>query len=152
MGKYTSLYSDFNRHVNNYFGYADGFAPIYDMSGASQLDSGAFAKNDLIDILSERYSDNSGNYHYKLNGQIEIYELTNVLSFLETNTFNNRTTETKYDGFIAGDRILVSSGITITLDLTVYSADYIETPLYNNSSFLQYTINAPLLLILQNLS
>lgn len=153
LGKYTSLYSDFNRITNTYFGYADGFASIYDESGAADINSGVFTPSNLIDILSEKYYDISQNYTYKLNGNIQINELTNILTFLyEKNPFDNRSDETREYGFVAGDRILVSSGITISLDLTIYNADYIENPLYNNSTLLKHTVNAPLLLTLQNLS
>ena len=153
MGKYVSLYSDFKRKTNTYLGHADGFASIYDSNGASDINSGIFTPINLIDILSEKYYDVSGNYVYKLNGTIEINDLTNILTFLcNTNPFNNRTNQTIDDGFIAGDRILVSSGINITLELMIYNTDYIEEPLYSNSTILNHTINAPLLLILQNLS
>ena len=79
--------------------------------------------------------------------------VTNILNFVsETNPFNNRTFHTRDDGFIAGDRILILSGITITLELRTGNKEYITTPLYNNELILKQTINAPLLLTLQNLS
>ena len=153
LGKYESLYSDFKRKTYTYLGYADGFTSIYDSDGTSDINSGIFTPRNLIDILSEKYYDTSGNYIYKLKGTIEINDLTNILTFLcNTNPFDNRMNQTIDDGFIAGDRILVSSGITITLDLIINTEDYIENPLYSKSTILNHTINAPLLLILQNLS
>jgi hypothetical protein len=64
----------------------------------------------------------------------------------------NRAGKTQYDGFFAGDRILVETGITISLAVSTYTADYITAPLSSNAIILQHVVNAPLLLTLQNLS
>lgn len=153
VGKYSTLYSEFKRKIDTYFGYADGFEPIYDQSGAIIIHTEPFTPSDLIHILTERYMDLSNNYVYKLNGFIQIYQLTNILTFMsETNPFNNRNGHTRDDGFIAGDRILISSGITITLDLKIENKTYIDNPLYPDTIIMEHISNIPLLLTLQNLS
>jgi hypothetical protein len=154
LGKYSSLYKEFTRKTNTYFGYADGFPKIFDANGASSIGSGDLSANDIINLLTDKHLDASGNLVYKLNGVINIYQLTNILNFVvENNPFHNRDNKTRRDGFIAGDRLLIETGITISLDLTTFNASYISSPVYNNNlPFLQYSINAPLLLTLQNLS
>lgn len=153
LGKYSKLYTEFVRKTNTYFGYADGFARIFDVSGTTNVHSTPFSANELINILKERHIDTSGNDVYKLSGNINIYQITNLLSFMiANNPFLNRVGKVRLDGFIAGDRILIEAGITITLDLTIFNASYINNPLYGNTTILQYTLNAPLLLTLQNLS
>jgi hypothetical protein len=153
MGKYSTLYSDFIRKTNTYFGYADGFARIFDASGSADVSLNTFSTQDLLPILKQRHIDASGNDVYKLSGEINIYQLTNILSFMALNDpFSNRAGKTQYDGFFAGDRILVETGITISLAVSTYTADYITAPLSSNAIILQHVVNAPLLLTLQNLS
>ena len=153
LGKYETLYRDFKRKADVYFGYATKYETLFDKTGNILITSDIITPNNLVELLTERSLDNSNNYVYNLSGFIQVYQLTNILSFLsETNPFNNRTFHTRNDGFIAGDRILILSGITITLELRTGNKEYITTPLYNNDLILKHTINAPLLLTLQNLS
>jgi hypothetical protein len=153
MGKYSTIYSDFIRKTNTYFGYADGFARIFDASGTADVSFNVFSKQDLINTLKQRYIDGSGNDVYKLSGNVNLYQLTNILSFMALNDpFSNRAGKTQFDGFFAGDRILIESGITISLDVTTYAADYITGTAANGATILRHTVNAPLLLRLQNLS
>jgi len=153
VGKYSTIYREFKRKSYTYFGYADGFDSLYDASSNVYMNYPEFTSSDFINIITERYLDLSNNYVYKLNGIINVFQLTNILNFVtETNPFNNRNGHTIYDGFIAGDRILILSGITITLDLKIEQKAYIENPLYEDTIILQHTSNAPLLLTLQNLS
>ena len=153
LGKYSTLYSDFIRKTNTYFGYADGFARIFDASGTADVSLNAFSAQDLLPILKQRHIDGSGNDVYKLSGTVSLYQLTNILAFMALNNpFSNRTGKTQYDGFFAGDRILVETGITISLAVSTYNADYITDPVSSNAIILQHVVNAPLLLTLQNLS
>jgi len=153
LGKYSTIYSDFIRKTNTYFGYADGFARIFDASGTADVSFNTFSAQDLLPILKQRHIDGSGNDVYKLSGTVNIYQLTNILSYMALNNpFSNRTGKTQYDGFFAGDRILVETGITISLAVTTYPADYITNPVSPNAIILQHVVNAPLLLTLQNLS
>jgi hypothetical protein len=153
MGKYSTIYSDFIRKTNTYFGYADGFDRIFDASGSADVSSNVFSKQDLLNILKQRHIDGSGNDVYKLSGIVNLYQLTNILSFMALNDpFSNRAGKTQFDGFFAGDRILIETGITIALDVTTYAADYITDIATNGATILRHTVNAPLLLRLQNLS
>ena len=153
MGKYSTIYTDFLRKTNTYFGYPDGFDRIFDASGSADISLNVFSKQDLLHILKQRHIDGSGNDVYKLSGTVNLRQLTNILSFMSLNDpFSNRADKTQFDGFFAGDRILVETGITISLAVTTYTADYITNPVSNNAIILQHVVNAPLLLTLQNLS
>ena len=153
MGKYSTIYSDFIRKTNTYFGYADGFARIFDASGSADVSFNTFSAQDLLPILKQRHIDGSGNNVYKLSGTVNLYQLTNILVFMAfNNPFSNRIGKTQYDGFFAGDRILVETGITISLSVSTYNADYITDPVSSNAIILQHVVNAPLLLTLKNLS
>jgi hypothetical protein len=153
MGKYSTIYSDFIRKTNTYFGYADGFARIFDASGTADVSFNTFSAQDLLPILKLRHIDGSGNNVYKLSGTVNLYQLTNILVFMAfNNPFSNRIGKTQYDGFFAGDRILVETGITISLSVSTYNADYITDPVSSNAIILQHVVNAPLLLTLKNLS
>ena len=153
MGKYSTIYSDFIRKTNTYFGYADGFARIFDASGTADVSFNTFSAEDLLPILKQRHIDGSGNNVYKLSGTVNLYQLTNILVFMAfNNPFSNRIGKTQYDGFFAGDRILVETGITISLSVSTYNADYITDPVSSNAIILQHVVNAPLLLTLKNLS
>jgi hypothetical protein len=153
MGKYSTIYTDFIRKTNTYFGYPDGFDRIFDASGSADLSLNTFSKQDLLHILKQRHIDGSGNDAYKLSGTAALRQLTNILSFMSLNDpFSNRAGKTQFDGFFAGDRILVETGITIALTVNTYTADYITNPVSANSIILQHVVNAPLLLTLQNLS
>lgn len=154
LGKYSDLYNDFKRKINTYFGYANKFESIFDASGTMLINSNIFTTNDLIKLITEKYIDSSNNSVYKLNGFIQIYQLTNILNFVsETNPFNNRNGHTRDDGFIDGDRILISDGITITLDLKVEDKPYIEEDtVFEDNIILQHNFTVPLLITLKNLS
>lgn len=153
VGKYADLYKVFKQKVNKYFGYAHAFESIFDGGGTIFINSDDFTARDLLNIITERYVDDTNNSIYKLNGFIQIYQLTNILNFVtETNPFNNRIGHTREDGFIDGDRILISNGITITLDLHIENKSYIENPIFEEKNILQHTINLPLLITLKNLS
>lgn len=154
VGKYSDLYNEFKRKINTYFGYANKFESILDTSGTTFINSGIFTAKDFFTIITEKYIDESNNSVYKLNGFIELYQLTNILNFVcETNPFNNRNGHTRDDGFIDGDRILISDGITITLDLKVEDKSYIEEDtVFEDNIILQHTFTLPLLITLKNLS
>jgi hypothetical protein len=153
LGKYSTLHSEFIRKTNTYFGYADGFERIFDASGTTDVIDNPFTAENLLQILQQRVTDDSGNERYKLSGSVNLYQLTNLLSFMSLNNhFSNRLGKTQFDGFFAGDRILIESGITISLAVTTYNATYINEAVSNANTILQYTVNAPLLLTLQNLS
>jgi len=153
LGKFSAAHKDFARKTNTYFGYADGFASIFDASGSYDINDKVFSGEELVQLLKQRHIDGSGNDVYKLSGSLNLYQLANILSFMALNDpFSNRTNKTKFDGFIAGDRILIEMGITIAFELTTYNASYTELPETDNTIILSHIIYAPLLLTLRNLS
>ena len=110
LGKYSTLYTDFIRKTNTYFGYADGFARIFDTSGTQDVLTTPFSTQDIVNILKQTVIDGSNNTVYKLSGVINIYQLTNLLSYMALNDpFSNRSGKTQFDGFFAGDRIFAQS-------------------------------------------
>jgi hypothetical protein len=154
VGKYSNIYIEFTRMIYSYFSYADGIDSIFDPSGSTIINTKYLTPSDLINILKERYLDLSNNYVYKFKGIITLFQLTNILTFVcENDPFKNRSGYTVNDGFIAGDRLLISPGFNITLDLKTANVDDNDgNPTYEETVIMQYTSNTPLVLTLQNLS
>jgi hypothetical protein len=176
VGTYSTLYSDFNNYVNNYFSYAGGFASLFSRNSDYDIHDGLFDASAFINIITEHSVDASGAYVSAVNGQIEIFNINNILRYLiNTNIFDNReiNVTTVQDGFLAGDLIIIPSGTAITLNLTLDylpfinegpdnvnlqgnftekygSKDYTETTTPNINNITR-KLTAPLLIILQNL-
>ena len=159
-GAYTSMYTNFENYVKQYFGYPGGFSSLF--TQATLFDLSANDKDNLHKLLVPDTTASlafagltdigegdeiSGNYIKDLSGSIVISNITQLLRYaVDTNVFNNRdpTGETinsadpsgnAYnfgvgDGFMAGDLIWVPTGTQITLDLDITSEIY--TGPYNN--------------------
>lgn len=134
VGTYSTMYRDFNEYVNNYFGYAGGFASLFSNSTNYAYNNGVFDASSVMNIITSRVIDSSGEYVNSVTGNIIIYNVNNLLRFaVDSNVFSNRdpvngntasdpTNHANYglaDGFYAGDLILVPNGTTITLNLGI---------------------------------
>ena len=156
VGAYANMYTNFENYVKQYFGYAGGFASLFDQTTSSLFD---LSSNDFINIhnllvpispdtsgftdISGDFDEISGNYIKDLSGNIAINNITKLLRYaVDTNIFGNRNVGTSADpsgnplnfgvgdGFMAGDLIYVAAGTQITLDLDIQSE--LSTITYNN--------------------
>jgi len=82
LGKYETLYRDFKRKADVYFGYATEYKTLFDKTGNILITSDIITPNNLVELLTERSLDNSNNYVYNLSGFIQIYQLTLVMTVL----------------------------------------------------------------------
>ena len=147
LGKLVSIYRDFLRNTNFYFYYPLDFPSIFDASGTYDISGGEFTETTLIEILTQQSSDSQGNNNYKLNGNIILNDINNLLRNINvSDPFSNRTNLTMADGFLAGDLILIEKGLTFNLDVTCIDDNNVETIL------LRKNVQVPVLLRLDNLS
>ena len=147
MGKLVTIYRDFLRNTNFYFYYPLDFPSIFDASGTTDISGGEFTKNKLIEILTQQYVDSDGNLIYKLNGNITLNDINNLLRNINaSDPFSNRTNLTMADGFIKGDLILIEQGLTFNLDVNCVDDNNVETLL------LRKVVQVPVLLRLDDLS
>ena len=147
LGKLETIYRDFLRNTNYYFYYPLDFPSIFDTSGTTDISGGEFTKNKLIEILTQQYIDSSGNLSYKLNGNILLNNINNLLRNINaSDPFSNRINRTMSDGFIAGDLILIEQGLTFNLDVNCVDDNNVETLL------LRKIVQIPVLLNLDDLT
>ena len=195
VGTYSTIYSDFNTYVNTYFGYAGGFASLFASVSQFDYNGGVFDAAAFINIITGSAVDASGAYVNNLTGSITIYNINNLLKYaVDGNVFGNRdpsggttasdpTNPANYgvaDGFLDGDLILIPSGTSITLKLSIqndnfnpvnnvgpsnvstlnqlsnfsqkYGSSYYTESTVATTSNITRTLTAPLLFILKNLS
>jgi hypothetical protein len=134
VGTYSTMYRDFNEYVNNYFGYAGGFASLFSHNTNYAYNDGVLDSSSVMNIITTQVIDASGQYINSVTGNIIIYNINNLLRVaVDSNVFSNRdpangstasdpSNHANYglgDGFYAGDLILVPNGTTITLNLGI---------------------------------
>jgi hypothetical protein len=135
VGKYETLYSDFQAYVANYFGTAGGFSSLF--AGASEFaidrisDTSAniFDGDSFVALLTGSTQDASGRYISDLSGAITISNISKLLKYaVDGNVFGNRTPVNDEsgvsnfgvgDGFRPGDLIWVPAGTKIVLKLAI---------------------------------
>ena len=125
VGKYSTLYSDFQTYVASYFGLAGGFSSLFTAASEFAIDTdNTFTAASFIALLTASAQDPSGRYISDLSGSITISNIAKLLKYsVDGNVFGNRDPEVKNwgveDGFVAGDLIWVPAGTTITLKLAI---------------------------------
>ena len=125
VGKYSTLYSDFQTYVSNYFGIAGGFSSLFTAASEFAIDTdNTFTGASFIALLTASAQDPSGRYISDLSGSITISNIAKLLRYsVDGNVFGNRDPETTNwgveNGFVAGDLIWVPAGTTITLKLAI---------------------------------
>ena len=152
VGGFSTMYRDFERNIINYYEHADNVS-LFNNSSKSILEGPNFTKDDFVDIFTSINSDGG----YDISGEINIYRISTMLQNLYNNDpFQNRANKIYEEGFIAGDIILISSGITIRLDLlsdTPVTLDNIDYTTNNVPPpiLLSKLYTVPLVLHLENL-
>jgi hypothetical protein len=125
VGKYSTLYSDFQAYVASYFGFDGGFSSLFAAASEFKIDTdNTFDGASLIALLNASAAAPEGNYISELSGSITIANIAKLLKYsVDANVFGNRDPEIKNwgvsDGFVAGDLIWVPEGTTITLKLAI---------------------------------
>jgi hypothetical protein len=125
VGKYSTLYSDFQTYVSNYFGIAGGFSSLFVAASEFAIDTdNTFTGASFISLLTASVQDPSGRYISEMTGSITISNIAKLLRYsVDGNVFGNRDPETTNwgveNGFVAGDLIWVPAGTTITLKLAI---------------------------------
>jgi len=113
VGGFSTIYRDFKRSIINYYEHADNVS-LFNQTSKNILDEPEFTKNDFVNIFTTINLDGG----YDVSGQLHIYRISNILNQLYNNDpFDNRTNKTYENGFIAGDLISLTDGITIQLHL-----------------------------------
>ena len=125
VGKYSTLYSDFQTYVANYFDIPGGFSSLFTAASEFAIDTdNEFTAASFIALLTASAQDPSGRYISDLSGSITISNIAKLLKYsVDGNVFGNRDRATTNwgveNGFVAGDLIWVPSGTTITLKLAI---------------------------------
>ena len=126
VGKYSTLYSDFQNYVASYFGMAGGFSSLFAAASEFAIDEdNHFDGASFVALLTGSTTvDPSGRYISDLSGSIHIANIAKLLKYsVDGNVFGNRDPEVKNwgveDGFVAGDLIWVPTGTTIILKLAI---------------------------------
>lgn len=135
VGKYATLYSDFQAYVATYFGFDGGFSSLFAAASEFHIDSDDhFDGASFIRLLNGESKAAAGNYISDLTGSITISNVTKLLRYaIDANVFGNRDPATKNwglsDKFVAGDLIWVPAGTTVTLKLAIDAESF--APLNN---------------------
>lgn len=125
VGKYSTLYSDFQAYVAAYFGFDGGFSSLFAAASEFAIDTdNHFDGASFIALLTGVAAAPEGNYISDLSGSITVSNIAKLLKYsVDANVFGNRDPEVKNwgvsDGFVAGDLIWVPEGTTITLKLAI---------------------------------
>lgn len=135
VGKYATLYSDFQAYVAAYFGFDGGFSSLFAAASEFHIDGDdTFTGASFIRLLNGETEAAEGNYISNLTGSITISNINQLLRYaIDANVFGNRDPATKNwgmsDKFVAGDLIWVPAGTTVTLKLAIDAESF--APLNN---------------------
>jgi photosystem II stability/assembly factor-like uncharacterized protein len=138
MGKMSSLYSDFNYTVMQYFGAPAGITSVFQNVEQFSANQGIFDASAFISLVNSITFDGvTGSVISPLNGYFTVNNLNSHLRFIcGSNVFGNRkpsgyngTNFTVFNGFMPGDLIYIPNGISITLNIEIEPELY--TPISN---------------------
>ena len=130
MGKMSTLYSDFNYTVMEYFGAPYGFSSVFENATDFNANNGLFDASAFINLINGiSFNGVTGSVISDLSGWFQVNELNKHLRFCcGTNVFGNRDPEGNFglpNGFMAGDLIYITNGINVTLKLGVEPEPYL---------------------------
>jgi hypothetical protein len=124
LGYYHNLYRDFETLLNSYFGFPQGFNSLFSLQSQININGGIFDASAMINLINYRALNASGEYINTMTGNITVGHMNALLRYAcIQNPFNNRTTQTPADGFIANDLIYVPTGTKITLVANFLNTD-----------------------------
>jgi hypothetical protein len=140
LGRYRTLYSDFQLFLNRYFGYPEGFDSIFTIQSQIDINGGVFDASALMYLMTNKIKNADGEYVNAITGEIKINHVNALLRFAQLyNPFNNRTPEMSVgDGFLQDDLIFVPTGTSITLKVKLLSVDSSLNTVGPNANGLSY--------------
>ena len=134
VGKYSTVYSDFQNYVATYFGYDGGFSSLFTAASEFAIDMDNHFDSESMRQLFMGVPSN-GAYINQMIGTITISNITASLRHcIDSNCFGNRDPiassgsavdpikSANYgveDGFVAGDLIWIPTGTTLNLNLNI---------------------------------
>ena len=129
MGKMSTLYSDFNYTVMEYFGAPYGFSTVFSNASTFNANKGVFDASAFVNLINGITFDGvTGSVISDLSGYFTVNNLNQHLRFIcGTNVFGNRPPSGNYgvpNGFMAGDLIYIPNGIKITLSVNIEAEPY----------------------------
>ena len=129
MGKMSTLYSDFNYTVMEYFGAPYGFSSVFANATDFNANNGVFDSTAFINLINGITFDGvTGSVISDLSGYFKVNDLNKHLRFIcGTNVFGNRPPSDNNgipNGFLPGDLIYIPNGISITLSVAVEPEPY----------------------------
>jgi hypothetical protein len=136
VGKYSTLYSDFQTYVATYFGFDGGFSSLFAAASEFAIDTNNVFNGASFVRLLNGESTPEGAYISDLSGSIKISNINKLLRYaVDADVFGNRTPGTNgdagavdpnntnnwgvEDGFVIGDLIWVEAGTKVTLNLDI---------------------------------
>lgn len=129
MGKMSTLYSDFNYTVMEYFGAPYGFSSVFSNASDFNINDGIFDSSAFIHLINGiTFNGTNGSIISDISGYFIVNNLNKHLRFIcGTNVFGNRPPTGNYgiqDGFMPGDLIYIPNGISITLSVAIEVEPY----------------------------
>lgn len=129
MGKMSTLYSDFNYAVMEYFGAPYGFSSVFSNASDFNINNGIFDASAFINLINGiTFNGTTGSVITDLSGYFTINNLNEHLRFIcGTNVFRNRPPTGNFgipDGFMPGDLIYIPNGINIKLSVAIEKEPY----------------------------
>lgn len=130
LGKYNTLYSDFQNFLLNYFGYPQGFDSLFTIQSRIDFNNGIFDRDSFMNLLRAKVINASGEYVNAITGELRVKHINALLRFANAyNPFNNRTKQTnaiKIDisnGFLENDLLFAPTGTSVTLRVVLKTTD-----------------------------
>ena len=142
VGKYKTIYSDFQTLLNNYFGFPEGFNTLFDIKSQVNINGGVFDNNAMVNLMNYSALNASGEYVKTMTGSITIKYVNALLRFAcQNNPFNNRDGKAVSDGFMQNDLIYVPTGTTVTLVANILNSDVSINYITPTTAGFQYILN-----------
>lgn len=128
VGKLSTLYSDFNYTVLEYFGAPYGFSTLFAGEEHYNINGGIFDASALVQLFNKYDFNMNGTYVTDLSGFFTVNNISENLRYAcGTNIFDNRPADKNMgvtDGFINGDLIYIPNGLSITLKVDIEQEPY----------------------------
>lgn len=128
MGKMSTLYSDFNYTVMEYFGAPYGFSSIFDNARDFSVNNGVFDSTAFINLINGiTFEGITGTVISDFTGFFTLENVNQHLHYIcNVDVFGNRPFG-KYNvdaGFIPGDLLFIPNGVTVTLTVDIELEPY----------------------------
>jgi photosystem II stability/assembly factor-like uncharacterized protein len=143
VGKLSTIYSEFNQLVTQYFSQPNGLNTLFSYTNMMQVTNRPFDEAAFVNLLNGITFNIDGYYITDLSGSFQVFDVNNHLKYVcDTDIFNNRrdTSNNIYDvtyGFMEGDLIFIPNGITITMYVDIQANEYENILIAGSNNLLQ---------------